>query len=810
MSDLRRLLPWLLAAVAGALLAAWAFPRAFPFYPHDWTTTSREARAIALEHLRELAAAEPGEAGWVEHPYVVVDRVTDGGLVERRLLVSSDQVPLERLQASEVADGVFQWRVTVYPDGAFPGDWAYRASVTPDGRVTSLQHRVEPEIELPAVDPAAAVERADAFFRRRGFDLDRYDRPEARSQQLQARTDLVLRYRSKEAVLGPEVPYGLEAHFAGDRLTGFDTFFDDPGEREIQADIQPTGLWDQLVFLGVYLVTALVALVFLRRYHAGEVGVRRGLQVFLIVISAGAAMLLLVSAAMTEGQSWGIFTRRQVTWIWGLQFLILFFFPQALAASLSWSVGESLCREGWSRKLAAFDALFQGEWDNATVARASVRGLAAGLTLLGGLLGLVVALRPLEVWPLASQLLSRLWVSGPAPGLSLLALSLVIVSYRELLGRLFLLPLLTRRLGFWLGAAVTALATGVLLFPWLTVLPLAWGLAFAVATAGALVVLFLAYDLLTVLLASLVLELGAGCLALIFSKSPVLEAQGWLALAVVAVPAALSVRHLGSGREFVYRWDDVPPHVRRIAERERQRVELETARRIQSSILPELPPRLAGVDVSHAYLPATEVGGDFYDVLALEDGRLALALGDVAGHGVSSGLVMSAVKSALAVQVTFDPDVAAVFTTLNRMVFQSARRRLIATLCYALLDPVKRELLFASAGHLFPYVVRADGLVRDLASIAYPLGVRPELEIHASRERLDPGDTLVLLSDGIVEARPEGSADLYGFERLEASLRRHAGRSVDQVRDGILADVARFTGPSPREDDQTLLVLHIP
>lgn len=352
--------------------------------------------------------------------------------------------------------------------------------------------------------------------------------------------------------------------------------------------------------------------------------------------------------------------------------------------------------------------------------------------------------------------------------------------------------------------------TGLFLFQAFTVMPLRWAVVFFLAQAGFLVVLFFAYDLLTVLVAGFTLEIGVGALALIFTANPSYQAQGWLAFAVAALPMALSIRAVASGREFVYHWDDVPPHVRRIAERERQRVELETARRIQSSILPELPPRLAGVDLAHAYLPASEVGGDFYDVLALEDGRLVVAVGDVAGHGVSSGLVMSAVKSALAVQVTFDPEVEAVFATLNRMVYQSARRRLIATLCYALLDPVRRELVFASAGHIYPYLLRAGGQVRALASTAYPLGVRERLDIAVTKERLASGDTVVLLSDGVVEARPEGSTELYGFERLEESLERHGDESVEQVRDGILGDLARFVGPSPREDDQTLLILRIP
>ncbi len=519
---------------------------------------------------------------------------------------------------------------------------------------------------------------------------------------------------------------------------------------------------------------------------------------------------MLCAPALTEGQSWGVLTRQQIVWQWGLQFLILFFVPIALAAFLSWAVGESLCRERWSHKLAAFDSAFHGEWANATVARSAARGVGAGIALLGALLAVAVWLRPLGAWPRLFGSLSAFWINGPLPGLTLVALAVVFALYKELFGRLFLVPALARRMGPWIGGAAVTVVTGLGLFQAFTVMPLRWAFVFFLVQAGFLVVLFFAYDLMTVVIAAFTLEIGVGALALLFTANPSYQAQGWLAFALAALPMALSIRAAGSGREFVYHWDDVPPHVRRITERERQRVELETARRIQSSILPELPPRLAGVDLAHAYLPASEVGGDFYDVLALEDGRLVVAVGDVAGHGVSSGLVMSAVKSALAVQVTFDPEVAAVFATLNRMVFQSARRRLIATLCYALLDPVRREMVFASAGHLYPYLLGTDGRVRSLVSTAYPLGVRERLEIAVAKERLAAGDTVVLLSDGVIEARPEGSTDLYGFDRLEASLERLAGRSVEQIRDGLLADLSRFVGASPREDDQTLLVLRIP
>jgi Stage II sporulation protein E (SpoIIE) len=481
--------------------------------------------------------------------------------------------------------------------------------------------------------------------------------------------------------------------------------------------------------------------------------------------------------------------------------------PAALLAFFAWSVGESICRERWGHKLAAFDALFKGDQANETVARASLRGWMAGLLAAGGLAAVLVVLQMAGIQPFTSMLFgaSSRW-PGPEWVLGIMVFALPF--YLTLV--LWLLPISTRRLGKIGGTLITVLLAAVILTPPALVLPFGWLFVLSVLFIAVPILLFLLSDLLTALLAGLVSQVFFSVWPLLIADDSTLQVHGWIALGLLAAPLLPSFRFLGTGKEFVYRYEDIPPHVRRIAERERQRVELETARRIQSSILPELPPRIAGVDIAHAYLPASEVGGDFYDVLALEDGRLAVAVGDVAGHGVSSGLVMSMAKSALAVQVTFDPDVSAVFRTLNRTIYQTARKRLLATLCYAVLDPRRLELLYASAGHLYPYRITAGGKVEPLESVAYPLGVRGEVNILPKEVRLAPGDTLFLLSDGVVEARAEGSEEMFGFERLEASLTRYANRSVEGLRDGVLADVARFTGSAPREDDQTILVLRLP
>jgi hypothetical protein len=798
MKSSRSIALWLLAGAAGLVLLAWAFPRAFPFLPRPWPVSRTEAVDIALERFRDLG--EP-----VRNPYVVT-RLTSDPLMERRLQRVADRRGMAGLKDAGLPLAV-AWRVTVYPPGAPLYEPTYTAQISPSGQVTGLALHLDPEAKGAFLAPEEARKRADAFLTREGVDLSRYEPPEIRAVTLARRTDLTVRYRDRRSPLPAGSSHGVEVLFAGDRLAGFDRWLDDPKEKELVRSIRGAAFLPLGRFIWVFLLAGLLAFPFLKRYHEGEIGVRRGVEVFLLVAGAGLLYMLISGRAISETSSFGAASREQNTWVIWLAGLVLFFVPAAVVAFFSWSVGESVCRERWGPKLAAFDAFFQRAWANGTVARSSFQGWMAGLALAGGMAALLAAGRAAGGWPLAAGLLNG---NSSWPGLEMSLLTLAFELSFTLAVLLCLLPLAARRLGKWGGALLAALVLAAV-YPWApTVLPIGWTLLAGVIFAASLVGLFLSTDLLAALLASAVSQTLFTAYPFLVAADPALQIQGWLALGLLAAPLLVSLRHLGSAREFIYRYEDVPPHVRRIAERERQRVELETARRIQSSILPDLPPRLSGVDIAHAYLPASEVGGDFYDVLALEDGRLAVAVGDVAGHGVSSGLIMSMAKSALAVQVTFDPEVAEVFRTLNRTVYQTARKRLLATLCYALVDPRRLEMVYASAGHLHPYRVSATGRVDSLESIAYPLGVRGQLVVDPHTAKLSPGDTLFLFSDGVVEARGEGSEEMFGFERLEESLARHAGRGPEGLRDGVLADVARFTSNAPREDDQTILVLRLP
>ena len=241
-----------------------------------------------------------------------------------------------------------------------------------------------------------------------------------------------------------------------------------------------------------------------------------------------------------------------------------------------------------------------------------------------------------------------------------------------------------------------------------------------------------------------------------------------------------------------------------VAENERMARELVTARATQRQLLPVMPRHLAGLALHGICLPAMEVGGDYFDVLPLADGRLALALGDVTGKGTAAVMLMAMIKTALFSQVSADPTPAAVITALNTLAVDFMQGQLM-TFFYALYDPAGRTLTYANAGHLFPYVRRADGTLDSLGLGSLPIGALPALVPKGGEARLAPGDLLVLFSDGIVEAVSD-DGELFSFERLEALLLQ-AGPVHDPLLlvEDLVDRVHAFAGGVP-QDDATLLV----
>lgn len=248
----------------------------------------------------------------------------------------------------------------------------------------------------------------------------------------------------------------------------------------------------------------------------------------------------------------------------------------------------------------------------------------------------------------------------------------------------------------------------------------------------------------------------------------------------------------------------------RFTEHNRMQSELHDARTIQLSMLPSEPPPLQWLDYSSVSLPATEVGGDYFEYFVLSESRLVIVIGDVAGHGVASGLVLSGVRSGLHLLRDHLSQPLDVLGKLNAMVRDTAPTRMFVTLQIALLDRDQERLTVANAGHPPLLLARPKtGTVESLGTEGLPLGTRLHPGLDEETKSLRTGDTMVFYSDGVPEIH-DLHGECYGENRLIRQVRRSSqSGSARQVRDAILNGVSSFKGDVAQEDDLTLVVLKL-
>ena len=243
------------------------------------------------------------------------------------------------------------------------------------------------------------------------------------------------------------------------------------------------------------------------------------------------------------------------------------------------------------------------------------------------------------------------------------------------------------------------------------------------------------------------------------------------------------------------------------ARKERLEAEIAVARTIQQKLLPPAEAELSGVRVVAHVQSVAEIGGDYYDYMPTPDGRIAVVVGDVSGHGLPTGLLVAMAKAALATLIETGYTGSRLFARLNELIHRSTDPRSYMTLVLFVYDAASRRGELTNAGQLAPYRVRPAG-IEDLSLPSYPLGITERPEFPTRTWEFDPGDQLVFLTDGLVEClSPTGEP--FGFERLEAILRREAASDAVTLRDAILSEVERWTGGAPSDDDRTLVVVTV-
>jgi phosphoserine phosphatase RsbU/P len=238
-----------------------------------------------------------------------------------------------------------------------------------------------------------------------------------------------------------------------------------------------------------------------------------------------------------------------------------------------------------------------------------------------------------------------------------------------------------------------------------------------------------------------------------------------------------------------------------------QEQELVRARQIQQGLLPKSIPQLHGMQVSGAWQPASAVSGDYYDVMSLDENRLAICIGDVVGKGITAALLMANLQAAFRAFATPDASPAAVCSKLNAFMCGNVATGKFISFFYCIVDAQDRSLAYENAGHCPAQLVRRSGEEISLRGDGAVLGVLPDWTYTNNRVQLEAGDRLVLFTDGVTEAE-DAHGDEFGEDRVVQSLQESAGRSAEDVRRKLMDAVTAYCRGQFR-DDATVVVLAV-
>lgn len=666
-----------------------------------------------------------------------------------------------------------------------------------DGRMLGFHARIPDSIPLPSLSADSARLVADAFL---AHSLPRFGaltgivlKEEKRVEiPRSGRTDYEYSWAGTDSLLGNSVTVTMR--IAGSRVVAL--------ERTDSATALSTekGIWryaevGAVIFL--VLIAATMVVVGVRRIRVYEIGWRTG--IFVGILGA-----VLFGLDLYFSMSPGLDIRAVVS----LSIAPLFMGGFML---LSWAVAESVGREVWKEKFVSVDLITRGYLLDSRVATAVLVGCAAGAfsnVVWSAGIWLLEHVAALSFLPEATQI--QRFASRPAPGLSLLAHQAS--SHIFILSALMLFPLSIARRRFsspWLLAAIGSL---LVVFPEKPALdPFVPGMFLAWLSMAVIAGVLVRADLVAAFVALVTAPALFSLPVFLRSGDPAVSLSGQMVLVVFGIVIAVAWIGILTKDRVTDVESITPAFARLISERERLQQELRIARDVQMSLLPKSTPSIPGLDIAARCVPAQEVGGDYYDFVSLDEGRLGLVIGDVSGKGTEGAFYMTLTKGFLKAVVRESASPAIVLTQANELFCENVERGNFISMIYATFDARTSVVTFARAGHNPVILYRARS---GSASFFQPRGIALGLEpgevfattIEEVSVPLEPGDALVLYTDGFGEAMNR-KGEQFGEDRLQASIIRLSNRPSGEMLDGILSDVRSFVGRADQHDDMTMVIV---
>ncbi len=473
--------------------------------------------------------------------------------------------------------------------------------------------------------------------------------------------------------------------------------------------------------------------------------------------------------------------------------------------------GESLARTSGFDQLKTLDLLKRGFFFNRAVGMALIRGVSAGVVMAG------FALLPMTLIP---DLHLHFTSSDPVfnvhattwPAMEVIAKSgffSLVYSYLVLLGLGGFAWIVKPKWPFvYVVVAIGGLLLGI--SP-VSVDPLWGNVLIGLVTMAILLTLYRLYGFATVLIGLFVYYImWDGMSGWMLHTSPDLGMSMILGAVILAL-FAFGITAVATGQELDEIPEYVPSYVAELSSRERMERELEIARNVQLSFLPTATPEILHYDIAAHCRPAFDTGGDFYDFIPLEDGKMAVIIGDVSGKGIQAAFYMTLIKGFVQSLSERIDDPADILCEINRLFVRNAEKGIFVTMLYGILDPATGEFSFARAGHN-PLIFKptGDANPRHIPSPGLGIGLIADDRFHAhirTTKIILPEDGFICLyTDGITEAM-NLKREMYGDHRLLGQLREIQKESSSVIMDEIDKDVAKFVGRAPQHDDMTLVVI---
>lgn len=680
--------------------------------------------------------------------------------------------------------------------------------LTPSGEVFSVNHPLPETRSGARLQPPEALGIASTFLEEvAGVALGGWTLQNSRVDQFAGRSDHTLSW-NRQIPDAEDSFQTMRVVVSGDVVSSWYRAVE--LSAEFRSRFGPKETLHTFMDFGLLILIILVWLasmvVFALRFRSGEIGIRNGFLTVLALLLVFIWFGFNTSPYTTYSASINPQSPFQLAVVYlglGIQIFIT-----AIGLFFVWNAGESVAREVWPSKLAAFDKLFAQRFFTRDVGAGLLRGFAQASITLGvwfSLLPLVTA----GQWTVVGQEeLLHLSALFP-PGLSLVA-GLMSAILATAYAYLFSISTIRWRTGrTWLAVLVTAILFGIFFSETTVVFDRRIGAGLSMVTGLVGYWFFLRYDLWTVfcgLFFSSVLLMSS-----MYAVHPAFQWEGILALAFVAIALVYGTLAVTRGQS-VADGTVSPTYVRHISERERLKLELDIARRAQLKMLPARVPEPTGLEVAAFSEPAREVGGDYYDFLEFSEDKLGIVVGDVSGKGMSAALYMTMLKGYLQSRFESDQSPLSVLAHVNRMFGLSSDRSMFATMVLCVFDIKRKSMTFARAGHCPVLVHRTSD---SSVYVLQPQGIGIGLERSDLFERLTveetmdlrAGDVILLYSDGIPEAR-DAAGNEFGRQRLIDLLRETQG-SAEEVLARIRDAHRRFASGQEPHDDLTCVVVRL-